>query len=184
MPTLNWSETAQVIGPYAELTYKAKNNLNLDDTDFQEIPAIYMHQGIGTYFYYYTGSSPYKDASGPVTRVTSYQGMLGAYQLPGRQGPFGVGSVAGLTEDWMSSCDQTETKCMTVATFSSLSQDIIAGDDENSSYFGIHGFFSLTNNMNMIARVFVFPYRFDDIVMGKSIRQWIYRLSHNGMNRR
>ena len=49
----------------------------------------------------------------------------------------------------------------------------------NNSYFGIHGFFTLKPGLKVRTAVFIAPYRFDDVVQGKSIRQWIYQLRQN-----
>jgi hypothetical protein len=81
-----------------------------------------------------------------------------------------------LTEDWVSSCDQTGTKCVTIASFSSAAQDIIFQNGTDNAYAGIRGFFSLTNQLNKTASVAVFPYRFDAVVGGITVRQWIYNL--------
>jgi hypothetical protein len=181
---LTWNQTTSVNGPYALSTYKMVNGGTMHDMDFQEIPALFLHQGMNKYIYYYNGSSAYQDASSSVQRLPVDQTMPSGspytwvLQLPNRAGPFGTGANASVTEDWVSSCDATETKCFTIATFSSASQDIVFNNDPNGPYFAVHGFFSLTDQLNRTVTVAVFPYRFDDIVGGLSIRQWIYQL-HN-----
>jgi hypothetical protein len=65
---------------------------------------------------------------------------------------------------------------VTVATFSSAAQDIIFQNDPTNAYAGIRGFFSLTNQLSKTASVAVFPYRFDALVGGMTVRQWIYNL--------
>ena len=176
---LRWNQTTQVQGPAAIVTYNMSGTATTPDSDFQEIPAIFLHQGLGENIYYYTGPSPYSDAGSAVTTANIRSGGVYALQLPKRIGPFGTGANAQLTEDWLSACDATSTSCVTVATFSGTAQDIIAAFSPNGSYFGIHGFFSLTNNLNRTASVMLFPYRFDDIVQGRSIRQWIYSFRSN-----
>ena len=182
---VTWSQTTQVVGPYAMVTYHVSTPTLVADTDFQEIPAIFLHGGIGAQIYYYAGTAPYADVSGPVSLVNELTAPpASALQLPNRPGPFGVGAVANLTEDWMSSCDVGGTKCITVASFSSLAQDFIAEYNPSTSYMGIHSFFSITQGASQTFTIFIFPYRFDDVVMGMSIRAWIYQLHQNRLYRR
>ena len=179
---LTWQQTTSVSGPAAIATYHMVNNGNLPDTAFQEIPALFLHNGMNKYIYYYGGSSPYQNAQSPVSRVAVGQSdstYNWALQLPNRPGPFGVGATAQLQEDWISSCDSTETQCFTIATFSSSSQDIIVNNDPNGPYLGVHGFFSLTNQLNRTVTVMVFPYRFDASFGGTTVRQMIYNLRNN-----
>jgi hypothetical protein len=183
---LTWSQTTAVNGPYALVTYKMANNGNLPNMDYQEIPALFLHEGMNKYTYFYGGSAAYQNATSTVSRVQVNQTVdpntggprYWALQFPHRTGPFSVGNAAMLTEDWVSTCDSTETKCVTVATFSSSSQDIVVNNDQNGPYFGVRGFFSLTNQLNRTVTVAIFPYRFDQTVAGQTIRQWIYQL-HN-----
>lgn len=187
MAGLIWKQTSQVQGPAAVVTYQMNNPSSISDIDFQEIPAIFLHAGIGGQVYYYSGPNGYQDVAGPVSMVsTTAPGApsVSALQLSSRSGPFGTGAVALLSEDWVSTCDYTGTKCVTIATFSAAAQDIIVEYASQGSYFGVHGFFSLTNQLNKTVTVFLFPYRFDDVVMGKSIRSWIYMLHTNPLYRR
>ncbi len=174
MSGVNWTQTTQVSGPAAIVTYSIRSSSKVNDTDFQEIPAIFLHQGLGQTIFYYAGTKPYGDVTGPVTTGNITNSGVAALQLPKRPGPFGTGATATLTEDWVSTCDATGNTCVTIATFSSAAQDLIAAYGSSSSYFGVHGFFSLLNQTNRQVTVFMFPYRFDSVVMGRSIRAWIY----------
>jgi hypothetical protein len=177
---LTWTQTTQVTGPYAMITYSISVPAGPSDIDFQEIPAIFTHGGLGTNIYFYDGANPYADVGGAVSFVNGMTAPQPAVvQLPGRAGPFGTGAVGKLSEDWMSSCDTTGKKCLTVATFSALTQDFVASYSSYTSYLGIHGFFSLTNGQTYTITTFLFPYRFDDVIMGRSVRQWIYELHQN-----
>ena len=179
VPSIRWTQTTQVQGPAAIVSYTMAGTGSSPDVDFQEVPAIFLHQGIGASIYYYTGVNPYADVSGPVSTASIVSGGVYALQLPHRQGPFGTGANVNLTEDWLSACDSASTHCVTIASFSGSAQDVIAGFSPNGSYFGLHGFFSLTNNLNRTSTVMLFPYRFDDIVQGRSIRSWIYSMRLN-----
>ena len=173
---LTWTQTSQVVGPYALLTYQMLDNGNFQDTSFQEIPAIILHDGMNAFAYYYTGNKPYADVNGPFSRLTMAQGALVQLQFPSRPGPFGVGSSAVMTEDWISTCDAAEQRCFTIASFSPSAQDLIVSNTPAAPYFGVHGFFSLTNQLRRSVTVAVFPYRIDDVVEGQTIRQWIYQM--------
>jgi hypothetical protein len=153
---------------------------NIPDTDFQEIPAVILHQGLGTQVYYYSGPNPYADVAGNVSTTSIASAAVPLImQLPHRVGPFGTGANVTLSEDWVSTCDSSASKCVTIATFSGTAQDIVAIYGSGGTYFGVHGFFSLSNNLNRTVTTLLFPYRFDDIVQGRSIRSWIYSLHTN-----
>ncbi len=181
VPGLFWAQTSQVIGPFAQLTYDIKGGsaLRTMTPDFQELPAIFLHQGIGSLVYYYSGARPYSSMSEPVSRVALAIGTTGLLGFPQRTGQYGAGYNIGMTEDWASMCDATGTKCVTIASFSNDAQIIQASNNQDNSYFGIHGFFRMKPGLDERATVFIAPYRYDDVVGGKSVRQWIYQLKQN-----
>ena len=178
VPGLFWAQTSQVIGPFAQLTYDIQggNALRTMTPDFQELPAIFLHQGIGAQVYYYTGSNAYNAVSQPVTKATLAVGATGILGFTPRSGQYGAGYDVGMTEDWASMCDASGTKCVTIASFSNAAQIIQASNSATNSYFGIHGFFTLAPGLSQGVTLFIAPYRFDDIVQGQSVRQWIYQL--------
>lgn len=184
MQGLSWQQTSQVFGPAAIITYHMTSTTSMPDVDFQETPAIFTHGDLGHRVIYYSGLKPYNDVSGPVSIVDITNLNVHALELSARVGPFGTGAAAKMTEDWVSACDGLNAHCLTIATFSSTAQDIITSFSSDTSYFGIHSFFSLTNQMNRTVTVFLFPYRFDDVVQGKSIRSWIYYFHSNPVYRR
>ena len=173
---LSWSQTTSIPGPFALTTYNMLDNGQVSDMDFQEIPAIFLHNGLNATIFWYSGNAPYQNSSGPVSQALRNTGAAWVFQLPNRQGPFSTGASEMLTEDWVSSCDQTGTKCVTIASFSSVAQDIILQNGTDNAYAGIRGFFSLTDQLNKTASVAIFPYRFDAVVGGMTVRQWIYNL--------
>ena len=181
-PKLTWTQTSQVQGPCALVTYTIANPGNLTDSDFQEIPALVLHGGANQFSYYYTGPNPYADVAGPVSGLTMSQipgitqGGPILFQMPNRPGPFGAAPSGRLSEDWVSTCDILNTSCYTIASFSSSSQDVVIGMDQNAPYAGIHGFFSITKQLNRTIQLAVCPYRFDDVVGGETIRAFIYSL--------
>lgn len=178
---LFWAQSSQVIGPFAQLTYDIQGGtaMRTMTPDFQELPAIFLHEGIGAQVYFYTGSSPYNSITAPVSMVTLATGTTGILGFPTRSGQYGAGYDIAMTEDWASMCDTTGTKCVTIASFSNDAQIIQASNNTTGSYIGIHGFFTLKPGLNTRTTLFVAPYRFDDIVGGQSVRQWVYQLKQN-----
>ncbi len=183
VPGLFWAQTSQVIGPFAQLTYDivGGSNLRTMTPDFQELPAVFLHKGIGGLVYYYHGPNAYADVGGLVSRSSLAQGAVGVLAFTPRTGQYGTGYNVAMTEDWASMCDTTGTQCVTIASFSNAAQIIEAGNNAENSYFGIHGFFTIAPGLSQRATLFIAPYRFDDVVQGKSIRQWVYQLKQNQM---
>ncbi len=184
VPGLTWTQTSQVIGPFAQLTYDIVGDQNLRKMfqDFQELPAIFTHGAIGSQVFFYKGANPYNSLAEPVSHSSVAQGSYGVIAFPGRTN-YGTSSDAQMTEDWASMCDDTGKQCVTVASFSPEAKIIEASNQSANanSYFGIHGFFTLQPGLKVRTAVFIAPYRFDDVVGGRSIRQWIYQLHQNQM---
>ncbi len=185
VPGLTWTQTSQVIGPFAQITYDivGDSTLRTMTPDFQELPAIFTHGTIGDVVYFYNGSHPYSSLSEPVTRATLAQTDSALLGFTPRIGPYGTGIGVGLGEDWASLCDATAKKCITIASFSNAAQviSVVNNSATSNSYFGIHGFFTLKPGLKERTTVFIAPYRFDDIVQGQSVRQWVYQLRQNQM---
>ena len=178
---LTWQQTSRISGPYALVTYRMIDNGALQDTSFQEIPALILHDGLNAYSYFYTGNKPYNDAAGQFSRLTLAQNEQDVLQFPNRQGPFGTGAALTMTEDWVSTCDAQEVSCLTIASFSPSVQDLVVSNPSQAPYFGVHGFFSLMNQLDRTVTIALFPYRIDDVVLGQTVRQWIYQL-HTQLN--
>ena len=182
VPGLTWTQTTQVIGPFAQITYDmvGDNTLRKMFPDFQELPAIFTHGSIGDVVYYYGGPSPYNSISSQVTKATIAQGSYAVLGFPNRTN-YGAGYNNALSEEWASMCDITSTQCITIASFSPNAKIIETSNQSasNNSYFGIHGFFTLAPGLKERSTVFIAPYRFDAVVAGMSVRQWIYQLHQN-----
>ena len=185
VPGLTWTQTTQVVGPFVQMTYDimGSSKLRTMTPDFQELPAIFPHGAIGGVAYYYKGSKPYNSLSEPVTKATIAQGTSGILGFPARTGLYGTGYNVGITEDWASMCDDTSTQCVTIASFSNDAKIIQVSNQSASanSYFGIHGFFTLAPGLKERTTTFIAPYRYDAIVAGQSVRQWVYQLHQNQM---
>ncbi len=182
VPGLTWTQTSQVIGPFAQLTYDIVGDSSLRTMyqDFQELPAFFPHGAIGSQVFYYKGANPYNSLAEPVSHSAVAQGTYGVIAFPGRTND-GTSSDVSMTEDWASMCDASGHQCVTIASFSPEAKIIEASNQSaaNNSYFGIHGFFALQPGLKVRTTVFIAPYRFDDVVQGQSVRQWIYQLRQN-----
>lgn len=174
---LTWKVNGLVTdGPYVRLQY------SLDYTGpwtfgehNQEMPAIFTNNKISYWFYYYSGNLPYSDAGTPVTRLRFDFGKGSELLLPNRSAPLPLprpsrSQVA--TEDWMTVCDKFEKQCLTLVTFSPEIKTFAMDKD----YVTAAGRTSITDLDGKTWSVYLFPYRFDDVVGGKSIRNWIYQL--------
>lgn len=185
VPGLTWTQTSQVVGPFAQFTYDIVGGPTLRTMfqDFQELPAVFPHGAIGDVVYYYKGPHPYNGLSEQITKATIAQGSTEILGFPARTGDYGTGYNVGITEDWASMCDITSTQCVTIASFSNDAKIIQASNVSSSSdsYFGIHGFFTLKPGLKERSTIFISPYRWDSVVQGQSIRQWIYQLHQNQM---
>ena len=183
IPGLFWAQTSQVIGPFAQLTYDIQGGsaLRTMTPDFQELPAVFLHEGIGALVYYYSGASPYNSISQPVSRVALASGATGILGLPPRTGTYGAGYDIGMTEDWASMCDSHRHPVRHHRLVLQRRPDHPGQQQPGGSYFGIHGFFTLAPGLQQRATLFIAPYRYDDVVGGKSVRQWIYQLKQTQM---
>jgi hypothetical protein len=103
------------------------------------------------------------------------QGVL-ITQLPGRTDYADRSTYTVVTnaESWAGICDATHTRCLTVACFSPICKEIVldsAGSVEG--YVSPVGYFALTPGLDLYFSMYIFPYRYDAVIGGKTIRQWI-----------
>ena len=88
---------------------------------------------------------------------------------------FETGASAA-SEDWMSVCDAGETQCLTIASFAPAVKTLVQG----RHYVTALGRFALGRSFDKTWDVFLFPCRFDEVVAGRSVREWIYVLRREG----
>ncbi|MBI2898008.1 MAG: hypothetical protein HYY06_30930 [Deltaproteobacteria bacterium] len=157
--------------PYLEIEYRITyDSARAVGEHDQEIPAIFTDRSVDHWHYYYAGDSPYHDAHGPVTRRRSDFGIRLA--LPDREAPLPSGRKTDATEEWSTVCDRRGTRCLTVASFSPRVKALSLG----GQYVTALGRFSLGRSFDSRIRVYLFPYRFDEIVAGRTVREWIYQI--------
>jgi hypothetical protein len=173
---LTWTITGRLgpDSPFLVFQYAFENGSVHEGREHnQEIPAIFADNRINHWYYYYAGNSPYQSISEPVTRA---RWQFDTYlKLPGKEEPIPIPTPPAYHEtgeDWMSLCDRTETQCLTVATFMPQAKAIAMKEH----YITVLGRFALEKNLSVEGRVYIFPYRFDAIVAGRSVREWIYLL--------
>jgi len=179
MPGMTWDEKATLLPAGLQLDYHIAYSGSYTLTPHpQEIPAIFPGQGIHHTYFYYTGASPYQDAAGAVTQTASPPGGL-MLRLANRD-PYPHPNVdAVLTENWVSACDSTLTTCVTVAVFSSSYKEINAAGypGNGEGYLTPLGGFAIKPGLDESFTAYLFPYRHDQVVAGKTIRQWIFDIA-------
>jgi hypothetical protein len=138
----------------------------------QEVPAIFTAKGISSVFYWYDGAAPYTSA--PATRVAGGPPPGGFLRLPGRAAYPHPTLAANATEDWWGVCDEGETRCVTVACFSHVcAEAAVANNTQGAGYITPIGLFGVAKAMDLRWELFMFPYRHDEVVGGKAVREWI-----------
>jgi hypothetical protein len=173
---LTWSVTGSVASdkPYLRATYQVSYASARDVGEHnQEIPALFTDATISHWYYYYGGPSPYADVSGLVTRLRADFGselVLPSRAAPAPQPPPTTPHAA--TEEWMTVCSRDESQCLTIASFAPEVKVLVQG----GQYVTPLGRLGFGTSLAMTWDVIMFPYRYDDVVAGKSVRQWIYDL--------
>jgi hypothetical protein len=168
MTGLLWSTAGKVRAdrPYVELDYEMDYSgpFALSEHN-QEIPALFTDTRLGTYFYYYGGSEAYANAASMVRRVAGVGLTNTQLRLPGRSGemPQPPATYLDATEAWLSSCDASESQCITLVSFASDVKVFSIG----GQYLSPLGRFSFAGHHAWA--FYLFPYRYDDVVAGRTV---------------
>lgn len=176
---LTWSTSVKTPHnkPYAHikysLSYTGPYSLSLHN---QEVPAIFATNEIGYWYYFYSGSVPYSMINSAVTRLRSDFGTM--LKLPGRSSallplPTQARYYDG-NENWLSVCNKAETQCITIASFSPE----VATFSLDAHYLTAVSRSVMSDLHGKTWSVYIFPYRFDDVVEGKSVRQHIFDIHY------
>jgi hypothetical protein len=168
-PGLTFSHTVERSGSdgYIKISYKVTNGTSLTTSDVtdQEIPAIHTIQGIDKKVYYAT-------SAGTLITVT----------LVPTTTPTGV-NLSG-TQHWWSICD-SGTKCVTTAVTGTVATKFsymakldatLCGASACGGYAPVLGSFAIAANLSKTWTVYMFPYRYDVLVNGVSVRTKINSL--------
>ncbi len=175
-PGLTWSVSGNVPSrrPYVELVYDVRYDGPVGvKIHNQEIPALFADAVIDHWYYYYRDSQAYSDGRGSVTRLRADFGTQ--IKLAGRTVELPKPAPAfyqEATEEWMSICNREEDRCMTVATFTPE----IPVFSLKGRYITPLARFAIPSGFKAQWKIYLFPYRYDAVVAGQSVREWIYQL--------
>ena len=144
----------------------------------QEIPAIFVANGIDYAYYYYNGSQPYSDPASEVASVVQPSPGERFLSFPNFQSSHpGVVPFDRATEHWWCACDNTQSRCVTFATFSSSVEGAhIDKLGSGGSYLTPIGWFNWYPGSVRKITLYIFPYRYDKTINGKSVRERIFQL--------
>lgn len=179
---LKWWQTVEVperSSPYVKITYRMKyENPEVGiGPHNQEMPAIYNRFKNGSTSYFYDQNQPYVSANSPVTSVPTLQ--RGAYLiLPNQNFTSAPGDrLLRATEAWQSVCrsgpGEDPRDCLTIATFSPLAQAFA----QEHIYNAVLASFALNKSFDETWTIYIFPYKYDEVINGKTVREHIYTLA-------
>jgi len=173
---MSFSQKIELEDVYAKIDYAIDYNGPYTLTSHpQEIPAIFTKIGTPAKYYYYSGDQPYFDPNSPVEILNEpIPGFIG---FPNR-GTYPHGPPYDLaTEGWWGICDATETRCLTVASFSQSVTEAALHGKEDYSYITALGGFAIDSGFHREVTIYLFPYKYDKVINGKSIRERIFELA-------
>lgn len=195
---LEWTQRVSLGDAYAKLDYTIKYNGNYTTLPYQpqELPAIFAAGGMNQKFYFYEGYSPFTNPNSPVRELVITQEQLDRkgwdspnihyLGLPNRnpqlflhntppRSPYGIAD-----EYWWGVCNEDESQCLTIATFSPLVYETGFGPsapENRGAYLTPLGIFQLKPGFNEHLNVYMFPYKWDKVINGKSVRERIFELA-------
>lgn len=141
----------------------------------QELPAIFTADGMMRHYYYYGGDSPFTGDS-----VTHIVGPPRSYlRFPGHDIYGHPDYIDYAREGWWGVCDENKDRCLTVAAFDIIFNEASLHDteEENAGYITPLGYFPIEPGMDISWKLYLFPYKYDEIIGGKTVRQRIYELA-------
>ena len=167
-PDLTWEQVARIMPAGLQLDYMVRYTGSRTLTEHpQELPAIFPAHGMHAEYSFYEGAQPWQNQG---VRTTGDLGRAGL-KMPARglTGTF----MGELSEGWVSVCDAPRARCLTVASFSPLVQQVVVGTGTGEAYLTPMGSFAITPGLDLSWTVYLFPYRYDEVVEGMSIRDHI-----------
>jgi hypothetical protein len=175
-PDLSFDQRVTLGDVYAKVQYTARYAAGGPyrlGSHPQEIPAIYANKGMAVYAY--RSNEPEKAACLHGTPECCPQGARGcAANTPSSPIAWNTRPIAK-GGSWWGVCDATRTRCLTVATFDSgvIDHDIIERTAEGYGTLTAAAAFALTPGTVKTFTIYVFPYRYDRVIDGRSIAQRI-----------
>jgi hypothetical protein len=87
-----------------------------------------------------------------------------------------------LTEHWWGICNSARTQCVTIAAFDrqiekAAAKRFSSTHTSNGGYIAPIGYFDMYPSFSKSFNIYVFPYRYDAVVAGKTVRSHIYDLA-------
>lgn len=163
----------------------------------QELPSLSTSKDLNGHFYYYSGNQPFVNSQSDVAEFYPPIDQESFLALPGfrtdnfprKPAPqdYGVywdlqSPLGQATESWATHCSQDNSKCLTIATFNPSIQRISirnfhGTNTSQGTYFSPVTPFAITPGLDMTFKIYIFPYKFDTVIEGKSIRDRIYDLA-------
>lgn len=176
MPGITFEQSATLVEAGVRVDYRLRyaGTYALNEHD-QELPALFPATGINEVYSFYAGGAPYTNgAVQTLTRLPHDPAGL-RLALAHRDPVGGPTPLAALTEDWVTACDGSGSRCVTVASFSPLVRawSIAAYSTLESGYLTALGRFRIVPGLDLSWSVYLFPYRYDAVVAGRSVREWI-----------
>lgn len=139
----------------------------------QEVPAIFTNHDIDARFYWYDGDAPFTDPDGAVaSAVSPFNGVLA---FPDVDPVTTLPTLGTTTERWWTACDASDDRCVTIATMDrTLTHASLSAQPGEGAYLTAMGNFNIYPGFDQTWSYVVFPYRYDDVVNGVSVRDAIF----------
>jgi len=177
-PNMSFGQKVELGDIYAKIDYTIDyNGPYTTGIHPQEVPCIYVAKGINHTYYYYNGDQPFSDPNSQVSSVILPAGnrflAFPNYKNRRTEAPFDK-----VTEYWWGVCDVNEIRCVTVAIFSDLVEEAhIDKPQDMTSYLTPIGWFNWYPGMHREFTLYLFPYKYDKVINGKSVKERIFELA-------
>ena len=139
----------------------------------QEVPAIFTNHDVDARFYWYDRDAPFTDPDGAVaSAVSPFNGVLA---FPDVDPVTTLPTLGTTTERWWTACDASDDRCITIATMDrTLTHASLSAQPGEGAYLTAMGNFNLYPGFDQTWSYLVFPYRYDAVVNGVSVRDVIF----------
>ena len=145
----------------------------------QEMPAIFPSWGLANAYYYADVAVPWESADGAVASVVNPVDwvIFGVGGAP--EGPHGPPTVVA-QEPWVSVCNAGESRCLTVMVCSAELREFNAAPTSYGyGYLTAIGGFAIVPGLDIDGTTYLFPYRYDAVVGGKTVREWMREIAYD-----
>jgi len=150
----------------------------------QEFPAFFTGNNVNHWYYWYEGNEPFVNADSGVTEEALPLSDKQKVAFENFPNPSADPNVVGLAKErWWGVCSQDKEHCITLATYSPLiwsgfvRKGSHGGTNTGEAVLTAQSSFNFHPGMKRETTLYVFPYRWDEVVDGKSIRQRIFEIA-------